>query len=366
MRKLLLATFALLAGFSGASALAQSVSFRFIQQPTAPTWSNYALSYDGKTMAANFGGEIFLWKQGKGFVDLGPGDTLNSSIGISGDGTTVTSTIVNPDASTETGVWKQSTGWVHLGHPKQGCRIDQNWNSGYSVSFNGSMVVGLSWYCPGAQGYRWTTWDGFVTLSHQVGASSRATAVSGDGSTIVGFYESPTQGFRRPVRWTPGETDLFAGTQTPGEATAVTSDGSQIVGQAADTSGNGRAFYYTNTNGLVDIGTTSGLPTDQSIATGISDDGLVVGWSGDPFGAGIEAFLWRAKTPKSPPVSLKSWMQHAGVKLPKNLYLVTAIALSGDGSTIVGLWQDTNFKSGSWMARISDKDKDGVDGQSLE
>jgi len=355
MKKLLLVTLALFAAFGATSTLAQSVSsvsFHFLRQPQGPTWANYALSYDGKTMAANLGGELFVWKPGTGFTDIGPGDTLNSSIGISGDGTTITSTIVNPDASTETGVWKQSTGWVHLGHPKHGCQLDQNWNSGYSVSFDGSMVVGLSWYCPGAQGFRWTPWDGFVTLSHPVGASSRASAVSADGSTIVGFYESPTQGFRRPVRWTPGKTDLFAGTQTPGEATAVSSDGSQIVGQAADTSGYGRAFYYTNANGLVDIGTISGGPTDQSVATGISDNGLVVGWSGDPFGAGIEAFLWRAKSPKSHPVSLRNWLLRAGVKLPKNLYIVTVVALSGDGSTMVGTWQDTNFKSGSWIVRI--------------
>jgi probable HAF family extracellular repeat protein len=352
MKKLLLTTLVLFFFCcGGASALSQTVSFRFLQQPTPPTWSNFALSYDGKTMAANFGGEIFLWKQGKGYLDLGPGDFLNSSIGISGDGSTVTSTILNPDASTETGVWKASTGWVHLGHPKPDCQMDQNWNSGYSVSYDGSMVVGLSWYCPGAQGFRWTSWDGFKMLSHPAGASSRASAVSADSSTIVGFYESSTQGFRRPVRWTAGKTDLFLGKQTPGEAIAVSSDGSQIVGQAADASGYGRAFYYSNTNGLVDIGTTSGLPTDQSVATGVSDNGLVVGWSGDPFNTGIEAFIWNAKSPKSHAVSLKKWLTNAGVKLPKNLFLVTAISLSGDGSTIVGSWQDTNFNSGTWMVR---------------
>jgi probable HAF family extracellular repeat protein len=353
VKKLLLYVLTLCVCFSGVSALAQSAFFHFIQQPTGPTWANYALSYDGKTMAADFGGEIFLWKQGKGFVDLGPGDWLTSSIGISGDGSTVTSTISNPDGSSETGVWKQSTGWVHLGHPATGCQMDQNWDSGYSLNFDGSLVVGLTWYCPGAEGFRWNASEGFVTLSHPgSGASSRASAVSADGSSVVGFYESPTQGFRRPVRWIAGKADLFAGKQTPGEATAVSSDGSQIVGQAADASGFPRAFYYTNAGGLVDIGTISGRATDQSIANGISDNGLVVGWSGDPFGNGIEAFLWKVKNPTGRAISLKTWLMHAGVKLPKNVYLVTAIALSGDGSTIVGSWQDINFNSGTWMARL--------------
>ncbi len=342
--------------FFNSTALLAQASFHLIAQPTGPTWANYALSYDGKTMAADFGGELFLWKKGKGFTDLGPGDALTTSIGISGDGSTVTSTISNPDGSSETGLWKESTGWVHLGHPVSGCRLDQNWDSGYSLTYDGSTVVGLSWYCPGAQGYSWTAAKGFVLLSHPSGkGSSRASAISANGATIVGFFESPTQGFRRPVRWQwgkPNRQDLFAGKQTPGEATALTSDGLQVVGQAADASGFPRAFYYTDANGLVDIGTLSGRSTDESQANAISDNGLVVGWSGDAFGAGIEAFVWHAKHPTTHPTSLKKFLLQKGVKVPKNLYLTTAIALSGDGSTMVGVWQDANFNFGTWMARL--------------
>jgi probable HAF family extracellular repeat protein len=356
LKKLLLSLLAFCIVLGG-SPLPAQVSFHLVPQPTGPTWQNFALSYDGKTMAADFGGELFLWKKGQGFKDLGPGDQFTTSIGISGDGSTVTSTISNPDGSSESGIWRKSTGWVHLGHPANGCQLDQNWDSGYSLNYDGSMLVGLTWYCPGAQGFEWTATGGFVTLSHPPGghASSRASAISADGSSIVGFYESPTQGFRRPVRWKsrqPNRPDLFAGIHTPGEATSVSSDGSQIVGQAADASGFPRAFYYTEAGGLVDIGTLSGNTTDESSANAISDDGTVVGWSGDPFFLGVKAFIWKAKHPTSRPVSLKAWLQYKGVFVPKNLTLVTAITISGDGSTIVGTWQDPNYNTGTWIARL--------------
>src|SRR5712691_3970584 len=61
------------------------------QQLTSPiqSWESFALSKDGKVMAANIGGEIFRWTAAGGFIDLGLGDTFNSSIGISADGNTI-------------------------------------------------------------------------------------------------------------------------------------------------------------------------------------------------------------------------------------------------------------------------------------
>jgi probable HAF family extracellular repeat protein len=190
-----------------------------------------------------------------------------------------------------------------------------------------------------------------VGLSHPRGASSRASAISVDGSTIVGFYEHPTQGIRRAVRWAARTTDLFTGRTTPGEATAVSSNGSKIVGQAATADGI-HAFYYTDAAGLISLGTVSGIPSDQSIANGVSDKGKVVGWSGDPFFGGSEAFIWNAANPTSTMRSLRNTLTWAGAQIPNGIYLTNALAISADGSTIVGTWQDANFKQGTWMARL--------------
>lgn len=334
------------------SAVAQSVTFRLLKTPPAP-WFNYALSRNGKVMAANLAGEIYRWTPKTGFVDLGPSDPFNTSIGISADGTAIITSILGPDGNTNPGIWKQATGWVSLGHPKQACVMDGNWGSGWSLNADGSMAVGLAWYCPGAQAFRWSAWDGVVGLGHPPGASSRASAISADSSTIVGFYENPTTGERRAVRWLPGKKkELFTGNRTPGEATAVSSDGSKIVGQAVDASGYPRAFYYTDAAGLVSLGTVSGNDTDQSVANAVSDQGMVIGWSGDPFGGGIVPFIWNAQNPGSPMASLQDTLAAAGIKIPKNVYLTTALTISADGSTIVGTWMDINYNQGSWMARF--------------
>ena len=351
-RVLLVIAICLLTGLSAFSATqAPAATFQMITVPV-DTWVNYAISADGRVLAANVGGEIFRWTAEQGFVDLGAGDFLNSSIGISADGSTIAGTIVGPDGLTNPGRWRQSTGWISLGHTAKGCSMDGNWGSGYGLNHDGSVVVGLAWYCPGAQGFRWTEGGRMVGLSHPKDASSRASAISADGSTIVGFFEHPKQGIRRAVRWNPNRFNLFTGTTTPGEATAVSSNGSQIVGQAADESGI-HAFYFTDAAGLISLGTLSGIPTDQSIANGISDKGKVVGWSGDPFfGSGSEAFIWSAARPTAKMRSLRKVLTQAGAAIPDGIYLTNALAISADGSTVVGTWQDANYNQGTWIARL--------------
>jgi probable HAF family extracellular repeat protein len=313
------------------------------------TWANVAVSSNGKAMGANLGGELFRWTPSTGFVDLGFGDEFNSSIGISADGNTVVSGRKGADGNPNPAMWQQATGWVDLGHPAEGCLLDGNWGSAWSVNRDGSKVVGLSWYCPGAEGFQWTQQDGIVGLGHPGNSSSRATMISPDGSVIVGFYEDPVQGFRRPVRWISGSTDLFLGDSMPGEAIGVSSDGSQIVGQAADSTGNPRGFYYTDAGGLVSLGVLSGNSTDQSVAIGLSDSGIVIGASINTTFWTSQPFVWTAKTGMRP---LQAALVHNGAVIPSGLTLTTVLAISADGSTIVGLWADANFKQGVWIAHL--------------
>src|SRR5580693_2902066 len=74
------------------------------------TWANFALSRDGKVMAANYGGEIYRWTPNGGFVDLGPGDPNSSSIAISHDGSTIVSSLLGSNHAGTPGLWKQATG----------------------------------------------------------------------------------------------------------------------------------------------------------------------------------------------------------------------------------------------------------------
>jgi uncharacterized membrane protein len=322
---------------------------KFVQL-TSPiqSWSNYALSSNGKVMGANIGGEIFRWTSSGGFVDLGLGDTFNSSIGISADGNTIVTGRTGADGNSNPAMWQQASGWVDLGHPAEGCVLDGSWGDAWGVNVDGSIVVGLAWYCPGAEGFQWTKQGGIVGLGHPTNASSRATTISADGSTIVGFYEDPVQGFRRPVRWVSGSTDLFLG-DIAGEAIAVTTDGAQIVGQAADSTGNGRAFYYTGTGGLVSLGVLSGNHTDQSVAVGVSDNGIVIGASINSFTFASQPFVWSTKMGLH---RLQATLTGHGAVIPSGVTLTNVLAISADGTTIVGLWQDASFNQGPWIAYL--------------
>lgn len=338
----------------------QTPTFQMLINPIGRnTWINYALSHDGKVMAANYGGSIYRWTPDTpkfpfgGFSLIGPGNFLNSEIGISDDGTSIVTARTGPDGNVNPALWKQSV-WSDLGHPANGCIMDGQWGGGYSLNGDGTVAVGLAWYCPGAEGFVWNRTNGMTALSHPsgpAGTSSRASAISADGRTIVGFFEDPQQGVRRPVRWFGGKTYLFAGAHTPGEATGVSSDGSQIVGQSWDfTTYSSYAFHYTAGH-LVSLGTVSGISTDQSSANAVADNGTTVGWSGDPFGVGIEAFIW---TPKLGMQSLSKYLRQRGVLLPFGITLTSALAISADGSTIVGVWQGPppTYNQGGWMVRL--------------
>src|ERR1700730_9027492 len=108
MKKLLVVVWCALFCFS-ASALAQ-VKLEKLTSPIQ-SWESFALSKDGKVMAANIGGEIFRWTAAGGFVDLGLGDTFNSSIGISADGNTIVTGRIGLDNNSNPAMWQQATGW---------------------------------------------------------------------------------------------------------------------------------------------------------------------------------------------------------------------------------------------------------------
>ncbi len=349
MKKMLVVLGCCAFSFFSASAWAQ---VKYVQL-TSPiqSWSNYALSSNGKVMAANIGGKIFRWTSTGGFVDLGLGDTFNSSIGISADGNTIVTGRTGSDGNSNPAMWQQATGWVDLGHPAEGCVLDGSWGDAWGVNADGSIVVGLAWYCPGAEGFQWTKQNGIVGLGHPTNASSRATTISNDGSTIVGFYEDPVQGFRRPVRWISGSTDIFLG-DIPGEAIGVSTDGSQIVGQAADSTGNGRAFYYTDSGGLVDLGVLSRNNTDQSVAVGVSDNGIVIGASINSFTWSSKPFVWSAKMGLH---GVQAALVSHGAVIPSGVTLTNVLAISADGTTIVGLWQDASFNQGPFLVTLHGK-----------
>ncbi len=124
-----------------------------------------------------------------------------------------------------------------------------------AVSADGSVVVGLSGpqalgTSPPSQAFRWTSGSGMVGLGFLTDSSiSWALGVSADGQTVVGLGGSPQQAFR----WTPSNgMDALGGNSSI--ANGVSGDGSVVVGgEALAINGVGvqRGFYWTVPTGMV-------------------------------------------------------------------------------------------------------------------
>lgn len=117
-----------------------------------------------------------------------------------------------------------------------------------------------------------------------------------------------------------GVGDLAGGTEFS-QVFAVSADGSTAVGRSW--SGTGlEAVLWSSASGLQSLGS---LTTPYDLATGVSDDGTVIsGFAASPLG-GTEAFRWTAGT------GMMGLGGLAGGALDAQ-----ALAMSGDGNTIVG------------------------------
>src|SRR5262249_28067761 len=135
--------------------------------------------------------------------------------------------------------------------------------------------------------FRWTAGTGSVGIGDLPGGllSSRARAVSSDGSVIVGQGNS-TSG-PEAFRWTFGGGMIglgdFAGGSFDSTAQGVSANGTVVVGQGNSTLG-AESFRWTSGGGMAGLGGSL-----QNGANGVSGSGLViVGATQTP-----EAFRWR-------------------------------------------------------------------------
>jgi hypothetical protein len=168
-------------------------------------------------------------------------------------------------------------------------------SAAFSVSGDGSTVVGWSTSPDGFQAFRWTSADNMVGLGYLPGSvgDSRANDVSYDGSVIVG-RSTASDALPHACRWT--SSGIQAITEMPGavhsQATATSWDGSVIVGEVTTMPGFViGGFLWDAANGmrlikqvLVDAGINMTGWTLSKV-TDVSADGLtIVGWGTNPQG----------------------------------------------------------------------------------
>jgi probable HAF family extracellular repeat protein len=192
-----------------------------------------------------------------------------------------------------------------------------------AVSADGSVIVGTSTNNAfNGEAYRWTIADGMVGLGDLPGSvfNSNACAVSSDGSIVAGEGTPGELGVYEATRWSAGDGMVglgVAGGQS--QAFGISGDGSVIVGWCCGF----HAFRWTAATGMIGF---DGDDSFSSYATACSRDGRVI--------VGITNYI-------SPNTSFAfRWTEQAGIVrlgLLPGWAISSANAVSADGTTIVGV-----------------------------
>lgn len=197
------------------------------------------------------------------------------------------------------------------------------YSSATAVSADGSTVVGSSMSGTGYDAFKWTEATGMVRLgTFGTNGVTGATSVSGNGKIIVGNTYADVNSYvdSDPFIYFDGEGfSSLSGCGCHGSSTRVTisDDGTTVVGTGAN--GNAYAYRWTAQTGPVSLGDFPG-GNDSSYAFDVTPDGRVVVGGGNPPGP-LHGFRWTEETGM---VSLGGLMY-------------TAYAVSADGSAIAGV-----------------------------
>lgn len=320
----------------------------------------HAVSADGTTVVGSAGTlEPGTWRAFRWRLDTGAVENLGiipsgldgtcAARGVSADGSVVVGHGIAPTGTFHAFRWTAETGMVEIPDLPGGQQRPQ----AYGVSGDGTIVVGRATGVGQNPAFRWTAEMGMQSLGHlpgePPGAEGSANAISTDGQTIVGRSYSNAGATDQAFRWTADEGMVGLGFAGPGsglysDATAVTPDGSVIVGETRRVFNNQlhiEAFRWTDKTGMQLLGS---LPGDSqfSSATGLSADGSVV------VGQGRSGWIWTEETGI---VRIRDFLAGVGLDVSGySLYRVDGI--SGDGLTIVGTANDPQGFPVAWAAVI--------------
>lgn len=283
---------------------------------------------------AYVGAPYFTWTRSGGIVKIG-GGAFAGQPAISGDGSTIFGTTIDRNGIQQTAKWLGGTQWLPLGAVEGGVPCDSSLCSGWDISYDGRLGVGLS-YLPKQCNARAASWDladgGPATDLGSLVANrpTRANTVSGDGHVIAGWQDSEI-GIRQGARWIDGvEKVLLTATNQPvGEVFHTNYDGTVMVGQYYPF-GSEDGWLWTQSRGFTAL-TSPSLVYRTSLPVSATDDGaLVVGAVRERFQGQTRAVFWR----NGKATYLRDYLTARGLAVGWDPRWITAA--SADGGTLTG------------------------------
>jgi len=292
--------------------------------------------------------QAIRWSTSEGMTGLGfmARGTSSNARAVSADGAVIVGDGGAQDTGSAVFRWQASTGLVQLT-----ALADSSLCVAAGVSGDGEVLVGTC-VLAGNSAFRWTESTGMVPLG-QFGTGSNRTsnalAVSNDASTIVGVGHPVLTG---AVLWNlVGEASILGrlSDDVSAGATAVSRDGSVVVGYSTQGSSRQRAFRWTPQTGMTAIASTTDSLTDV-IASSVSGDGqVIVGWGNTPNGE--TALIWdEAHGLRRLEDMLKADYQTTIA----GWVLLRATAISDDGRSIVGMGVNPSGNSEGWILKLPD------------
>lgn len=297
-----------------------------------------AISDKGVVSMHTTSGGIYMWKANTGIVQIGSISNGYPAAGrtvISNDGNTIASSVTNVATGfNEISMYDViSSTWVN-----KGGLVPTGWDgsvsSTWGMSPNGNTIVGLGWLtAANAHAVKWDETNGVVDLGSMVsGRSSRANAISANGSVVVGWQDEPT-GTRSGAKWIDGVESFITDSNgnNVGEAGAVSADGNTIIGSA-----NPNPYVWKAATGVTYITHPNASFSFKGGATGVSGDGKKVIGFYRAFGAppmSGEGFIW---TETEGRINLNDYATSLGIDT-NGVIMGLPLAISQDGKKIAGM-----------------------------
>lgn len=303
-------------------------------------------------VGTDFYERAIIWTVDDGAMIIGDGEFW----GVADDGK-VSGSLKNNQGLEEAVIWQDGE-LTWLGNIPNGNSCDAFLSSGLSISADGSTVVGMGWQNCSVEAYAWNAVNGIVGLGQWNGNNTKAQAVNGNGSIIGGWAEA-NSGTRQSCVWDGDGNITLLGSLIPssnyGEVTAISNDGSKIIGFSAG-SGNNHTEAYLATPSADDYELTGlGVPnnfagTNESHAFDISENNVIVGQYTATWGMdGMRAAIWTEELGTM--VDLKDYLSSLGINDFNNWDFLKALCISDDGTIISG----TALNSfGNWATYILD------------